>query len=95
MYPPKRKKITLMPAIALATLSAVIAVPAVSPSRLFAASPEHFKIATVHRGENLWTIADRYTADGQNVQDTIDTIMAVNGLTSATVIPGEHLKIPR
>lgn len=95
MYPPKRKKITLMPAIALATLSAVIAIPAVSQSRLFAASPEHFKVVTIHRGENLWTIADRYTADGQNVQETIDTIMAVNGLTSATVVPGEHLKIPR
>ena len=95
MYPPKRKKITLMPAIALATLSAVIAIPAVSQSRLFAASPEHFKVVTVHRGENLWTIADRYTADGQNVQDTIDTIMSVNGLTSAAVVPGEHLKIPR
>ena len=95
MYSPKRKKITLMPAIALAALSAVIAVPAMSQSRLFAASPEHFKVATVQRGENLWSIADRYTADGQNVQETIDTIIAVNGLTSATVIPGERLKIPR
>ena len=95
MFSPKCKKITLMPAIALATLSAIIAVPAMSQSRLFAASPEHFAVTTVQRGENLWTIADRYTADGQNVQETIDTIIAVNGLTSATISPGEHLKIPR
>ncbi len=91
----KRKKLTLMPAVALAGLSALVAFPALSQSRLYAAGPEHFQMTTVARGENLWTIADRYTADGQNVQETVDTIMAANGLTSATVIAGERLKIPR
>ncbi len=95
MYSPRRKKITLMPAVALAALGAVIAIPALSQSTLYAASPESFRTTIVTRGENLWTIADRYTADGENVQQTVDTIMAVNGLKSATIVPGERLKIPR
>ena len=95
MYSPRRKKITLMPAVALAALSALVAIPALSQSTLYAASPESFRVTTVARGENLWTIADRYTPDGGNVQQTVDTIMAVNGLANATVVPGEHLKIPR
>jgi predicted Zn-dependent protease len=95
MYWPKRKRISLMPAIALAALSALIAIPALSQSRLYAAGPEHFATVTVRHGDSLWTIADRYTASGENVQDTIDHIMAVNGKSSATVVPGEYLKIPR
>ena len=95
MYSPKRKRITLMPAIALAALSATIAIPALSQSRLYAAAPEHFADVTVVRGENLWTIADRYTPNGGNVQETIDDIMAVNHLRVSVVQPGEHLKIPR
>lgn len=94
MRSPKRK-ITLLPAVSLAALSALIAIPALSQSTFYAAAPEHFSVTTVARGENLWTIADRYTPNGENVQETIDNIKSVNGLTSSTVIPGQHLKIPR
>ena len=95
MYSPRRKRPTLMPAVALAALGAVVALPALSQSRLYAASPERFSSITVAAGENLWTIADRYTADGGNVEDTIDGIEAANGLSSSTVHPGQHLRIPR
>jgi nucleoid-associated protein YgaU len=90
----KRKRISLMPAIVLAALSAVIAIPALSQSRIYAAGPEHFAAVTVRHGDNLWSIADRYTGSGESVQDTIDRIMAANGKSTATVVPGEHLKIP-
>ena len=95
MYSPKRKRITLMPAVALAALSALITVPALSQARLYAAAPEHFTRVTVAPGDSLWALADRYTPSGDNVQETVDRIMAVNGLASSTVVPGEHLKIPR
>jgi predicted Zn-dependent protease len=95
MYSPKRKRITLMPAVALAALSALIAIPALSQSRLYAAAPQHFANVTVQRGESLWTIADRFTPLDGNVQDTMDDISAANSLTNSTVYPGEHLKIPR
>jgi LysM repeat protein len=91
----RRKRITLMPAVALAGLSAIVAIPALSQSRLYAAAPQHVSVITVARGENLWSIADRYTQDGGSVQDTIDTIMSANHLASATIHPGERLKIPR
>lgn len=95
MYSPKRKRITLMPAVALAALSALVAIPALSQSRLYAAAPEHFAKVTVQHGESLWTIADRFTPADGNVQDTMDDISAANGLTTSIVYPGETLKIPR
>ena len=95
MYSPKRKRFTLMPAIALAALGGLVAIPALSQSRLYAAAPERFATVTVTAGQNLWSIADRYTPEGGNVQDTIDAVMQANGLTISTVVVGEHLKIPR
>jgi predicted Zn-dependent protease len=95
MYSPRKKKPTLMPAVALAALGALVALPALSQTRLYAAAPERFATVTVHAGQNLWSIADHYTPDGGNVQDTIDSIMSANDLTSSTVTVGEHLKIPR
>jgi Tfp pilus assembly protein FimV len=94
MYSPNRKRITLMPAVAMAALGALVAFPALSQSRLYAAGPQHFANITVRHGDNLWAIADRYTPGGASVQDTIDHILAVNGKSNAVIVPGEHLKIP-
>jgi nucleoid-associated protein YgaU len=91
----KRKRVSLMPAIALASLSAIFTIPALSQSRIYAAGPQHFASVTVRPGDNLWTIADHYTQGGASVQDTVDRILAANGKSDATVVPGEHLKIPR
>jgi predicted Zn-dependent protease len=91
----RTKRISLMPAIALASLSAIFTIPALSQARLYAAGPQHFASVTVRHGDNLWTIADRYTPGGASVQDTVDRILAVNGMADATVVPGEQLKIPR
>jgi LysM repeat protein len=84
-----------MPAVALAALGALVALPALSQTRLYAAAPERFAYVTVAPGQNLWAIAEKYTPDNGSVQDTIDGIMAANGLENSTVIAGEHLKIPR
>jgi hypothetical protein len=95
MRAPYRRRMSLMPAVAMAALSALIAIPALSQSRLYAAAPEHFSAVTVRAGESLWSIADRYTPAGGNVQETVDQIMAVNHLRDATIEPGEHLTIPQ
>ncbi|HEV3156744.1 MAG TPA: LysM peptidoglycan-binding domain-containing protein [Candidatus Baltobacteraceae bacterium] len=85
---------SLMPAIALAALSALVALPTLSSSMLHAATPTHFARVTVQAGDALWSIAARYTKDGDSIDDTLDQIRAVNHLNSTTVRPGETLRIP-
>lgn len=95
MVPVRRKRMSLMPAVALAALGAVITIPALSSSRLYAAAPQRFATVTVQRGDTLWTLAERRTASTGDVQATVDSIIAVNHLDGATIVPGEQLKIPR
>lgn len=91
----KRKKFTLMPLIALATLGLMISLPVLSSTRLYAASARHYTNVTIHRGDTLWTIAAAHTSSGGDVQETIDQITAVNHLGNATLQPGQHLRIPQ
>lgn len=95
MYALRRKRASLMPAVALALLGAIVTIPALSSSRLYAAPPERFGTVTVQRGDSLWALAERRTPAGGSVQDTIDTILAANHLDSATIVPGQQIKIPR
>jgi nucleoid-associated protein YgaU len=90
----KRRNITLMPVIALATLSLMVAVPALSSNRLYAASAQRYVTITVHPGDTLWSIAAAHTGDSSDVQESIDRITAVNHLHSPALQPGQHLRIP-
>ena len=90
-----RKPFSLMPLVALVALGAVTAIPALSSHLLYAASSERFASVTVRSGDTLWTLAERRTAPGDSVQDTIDTIRAVNHLGSAALAPGQRIRIPR
>jgi LysM repeat protein len=94
MYTLRRKGVGLMPAIALAGLSAIVMMGALSSSRFYAAGPQQFTTVTVQPGDSLWTIADRQTRAGSAVQDTLDAIRAANRLAGAAVFPGQRLKIP-
>ena len=91
----KRKRFTLMPMIALATLSLMVALPTLSSMHLYAASTEHFATVTVQPGETLWTIAASHTANDGDVQETVDKISSVNHLGSTSVLPGQHIRIPQ
>ena len=89
----RRKKLTLMPAIALAALSLMVALPTLSGMRLYAATAERYTTVTVHPGDTLWSIASAHAGSG-DVQDAIDRISAVNHLRGAGLQPGERLRIP-
>ena len=91
----KRKRFTLMPVIALATLSLMVALPTLSSMHLYAATPQHFATVIVHRGDTLWSIAAAHTGSGSDVQDTIDQISEVNHLRGASLAPGQRLRVPQ
>ena len=90
----KRKRVTLMPAIALAALSLMVALPTLSGMRLYAASAERYTIVSVSPGDTLWSIAAAHAGNG-DIQEAIDRITAVNHLRGATLQPGQHLRIPQ
>ena len=95
MYAYKRKRISLMPALALGALSALVAIPAFLQVRIYAAGPQHTVTVVVKAGESLWSIADRYTASDANTQDTVDAIKEANHLANSGIAPGERLLVPR
>ena len=53
-----------------------------------------FHMITVQSGDSLWSIASDH-AGGRDVREVIDDIMRLNGLTSMSVEPGQHLAMPR
>ena len=90
----KRKRFTLMPIITLAALSLMVTVPALSSMQLHAAAPQHYATVVVHPGDTLWSIASAHKASTNDVQDTIDRITEVNHLSSASIAPGQRLRVP-
>lgn len=95
MYGYRRKKFTLMPLIALAALSVVVTVPALSATTLHAATVVRYATVTVKPGDNLWKLAESHTAPNGDVQSAIDQIVAVNHLGSAAIVPGQRIQIPQ
>jgi len=95
MRGPSRKRFTLMPLIAIAGLSLVVTLPALSATQLHAAKPVTFTTVTVRSGDSLWKLADARTPQGGDIQAMVDAIIAVNHLSGAAIAPGQHLNIPQ
>lgn len=90
----RRKRFTLMPAIAIASLSLMVTVPALSSMHLSAATAQRYATVTVQPGDTLWSIASAHTTGSADVQETIDQISAANHLQASMLLPGEKLRIP-
>ena len=90
----RRKQFTLMPAIALAALGVMVALPMLSSVRLYAASAQHYTTVTVQPGDTLWGLAAAHSGSSADVQEIVDRITDVNHLQSGALQPGEHLRIP-
>lgn len=89
----RRKRFTLMPAIALAGLGLMVALPTLSGMRLYAATAQRYVSVTVAPGDTLWSIAASH-AGPSDVQESIDRISDANHLQGGALQPGEHLRIP-
>jgi nucleoid-associated protein YgaU len=90
----RRRRFTLMPAIALAALGLMVALPTLSSVRLYAATAQRYATVTVRPGDTLWAIAAAHTGSGTDVQEVVDRIADANHLQSGTIQPGQHLRIP-
>lgn len=90
----KHRRVSLMPAIALAALSLSVTLPALSSMRLYAASAPRSAFVTVHNGDTLWSIAAAHTSGDGDIESTVDRISEVNHLGSTPLQPGQHLRIP-
>lgn len=90
----RRRRFTLMPAIALAALGLMVALPTLSSVRLYAASAPHYVTITVRPGDTLWAIAASHARPSADVQETVDRITDANGLRGGALQPGQRLRIP-
>jgi LysM repeat protein len=90
----RHKRFTLMPAIALAALGLMVALPTLSSIRLYAATTQRYAVVTVHPGDTLWSIAAAHAAPSADVQEVVDRITDANHLQGGTLQPGQHLRIP-
>jgi len=90
----RRKRFTLMPAIALAALGLMVALPTLSSMRLYAATTQRYVTVTVQPGDSLWSIAAAHARPDADVQESVDRISAANHLQSGAIQPGERLRIP-
>jgi predicted Zn-dependent protease len=90
----RRKRFTLMPAIALAALSLMVALPTLSSMRLYAATTQHYATVIVQPGDTLWSIAAARSNGNGDVQELVDRISDTNHLQAATLQPGQRLRIP-
>jgi len=83
-----------MPAIALAALGLMVALPTLSSVRLYAATTQHYASVTVQPGDTLWSIASSRSRSNGDVQELVDRITDANHLSGGTIQPGERLRIP-
>ncbi|HTW83779.1 MAG TPA: LysM peptidoglycan-binding domain-containing protein [Candidatus Sulfotelmatobacter sp.] len=89
-----RRKPTLMPLVALAALGLSVTLPVLSTS-VHAASPVAYTNVTVRPGDTVWSLAERRTAAGGDVQSTVDAILTANHLGAANLSVGQHLRVPQ
>jgi Tfp pilus assembly protein FimV len=89
-----KRKPTLMPAVSLAALSLAVSLPVVSNS-VHAAPPVSYQTVTIRPGDTVWSVAERKTPTGGDVQAMVDQIIGANHLATASVTVGQRLRVPQ
>jgi len=59
-----------------------------------ASEPASVTVYTVQPGDTLWKYASGITREGGNVGDTVDELMRLNGLDTASLHAGQRLIVP-
>lgn len=58
-----------------------------------AKTTSNFKYVSVHAGESLWTLAEKY-GHGADPRDWIDRVVSLNQLNSIEVSAGQRIALP-
>jgi len=94
MFATRKSRFTLMPLIALGSLSLAVSIPTLANGHLYAASPQRYQTVVVKPGDNLWTLTASHTPEGGDVQSTIDRVVSENHLAGTALQPGQRIRIP-
>jgi cell division protein YceG involved in septum cleavage len=54
----------------------------------------HYEYVTIHNGQSLWDLAERYAGKGVNERDWIASLVELNNLTSNQLQPGQRIALP-
>jgi hypothetical protein len=88
-----RRRVTALVGAGLVALLAVVALGLLAAAARSASVPEQSVSVQVAPGESLWQIARR-AAPNADVDAAVEWIVARNGLSSASVEPGQVLSVP-
>ena len=90
----RRGRVVLAAVIALPVL--VVSLFLATPGALAESSsaPDTHEYVTVLAGDTLWTIAES-VAPESDPRDVVHEIMTLNQLSSAALVPGQEIAIPR
>lgn len=93
----KRRMVLLLIALFVITVGSIICGSIFSTAKDPATDiPQHkyYKSITIEQGDSLWSIAEEYHTDAyEDIQDYIDELIQLNGLTSKTIHEGQHLVV--
>lgn len=65
-----------------------------SPNKVYSNKPIDYLEIMVHRGDSLWSIARKHNTSKKDIRELIYQIEQLNDSNSASLHPGDILKIP-
>lgn len=65
-----------------------------SRSQAVAEEPVQLVSYTVQPGDTLWSYAEKITPQGGDVSENVNRLIAINGLDSTWLEPGQKLQVP-
>ena len=93
----KRRMILLLAALFVITVGSIVCGSIFSSAKDSATDiPQYkyYKSITIEQGDSLWSIAQEYRSDTyEDVQEYINELVQLNGLTSMTIHEGQHLVV--
>ena len=89
-----RGRVVLGSMVAIPILAVSLFVASSAASAESAVSGNSYEYVTVLSGDTLWSIADMVAPD-RDPRDVVQEIMKLNGISSAQLMPGQELALPR